>query len=195
MRNSTHRRSTSDASRVAGFAVNTAMFLVVALAVGFLAPALMGYQRYVITSGSMTGTYDTGSVVFAEVVPTDELEVGDVITYVPPAETGITHLVTHRIVSIDNGEIRTQGDANPQVDPWTFQLADLEQPRVVAGVPYVGYLFLALADRTTRMVLIGIPAAIIALMALAELVRNVRRTPAPAVPVVATTRGDQTLAA
>lgn len=171
-------------SRVTAVVTNTAMLLVVALAVGFLAPALMGYQRYVITSGSMTGTYDTGSVVFAEVVPTDELEVGDVITYVPPAETGITHLVTHRIVSIDNGEFRTQGDANPQVDPWTFQLADLEQPRVVAGVPYVGYLFLALADRTTRMVLIGIPAAIIALLALAELIRHTRpEAETPAVPV------------
>ena len=42
--------------------------LIFALAV--LVPALLGYQRYVITSGSMTGTYDRGSLVFDKVVPT-----------------------------------------------------------------------------------------------------------------------------
>ena len=36
--------------------------LILALAV--LVPALLGFQRYVITSGSMTGTYDRGSLVF-----------------------------------------------------------------------------------------------------------------------------------
>ena len=33
----------------------------------------------------MTGTYDRGSLVFDEVVPVDDLKVGDVITYRPPA--------------------------------------------------------------------------------------------------------------
>ena len=32
-------------------------------------PAALGWQRYVITSGSMTGTYDRGSLVLDEVVP------------------------------------------------------------------------------------------------------------------------------
>ena len=44
--------------------------LILALAV--LVPALLGYQRYVITSGSMTGTYDRGSLVFDKVVPSSE---------------------------------------------------------------------------------------------------------------------------
>ena len=43
-------------------------------------PALMGWERYVIVSGSMTGTYDRGSLVFDEVVATKSLKVGDVIT-------------------------------------------------------------------------------------------------------------------
>ena len=33
-----------------------------------LLPGLLGYQRYVITSGSMTGTYDRGSIVFEQVL-------------------------------------------------------------------------------------------------------------------------------
>ena len=57
-------------------------------------PGLFGYQRYVITSGSMTGTYDRGSVVFADVVPVSDLRVGDVITYTPPPGSGPDGLVT-----------------------------------------------------------------------------------------------------
>jgi signal peptidase I len=41
-----------------------------------LLPVAFGYQRYVITSGSMTGTCDQGSIVFDKTVPTSDLEVG-----------------------------------------------------------------------------------------------------------------------
>ena len=42
-------------------------------------------------------------------------------------------------------------------------------------MPYVGYAFIALHDRTLRMVLIGIPAALIALASLVQLARGLRR--------------------
>lgn len=174
----THR-SRSGAARTRGVLVNLGLGLVMMAALAFLLPSLMGLQRYVIMGGSMEGTYDLGSVVFEELVPVSELAVGDVITYVPPAESGIDTLVTHRIVSIDGADLRTQGDANPAVDPWTFQLTAATQPRVVGHVPYVGYAFMALADRGTRMALIGLPAALIALWSLVELARALRprRTP------------------
>ncbi|MEX2465191.1 MAG: hypothetical protein WD428_04855, partial [Gaiellaceae bacterium] len=47
-----------------------------ALAALMLLPGLFGYQRYVITSGSMTGSYDRGSVVVDDVVPVADLKVG-----------------------------------------------------------------------------------------------------------------------
>ena len=169
----THR-SRSGAARARGVLVNLGLGLVMLAALAFLLPSLMGLQRYVIMGGSMEGTYDLGSVVFEEVVPVEELRVGDVITYVPPAESGIDTLVTHRITEIDGADFRTQGDANPAVDPWTFQLTAATQPRVVAHVPYVGFAFMALADRGTRMALIGLPAALIALWSLVELARALR---------------------
>ena len=100
----------------------------------------------------MEGTYDLGSVVFEESVPVADLEVGDVITYVPPADSGIDTLVTHRIIKIDGTTFQTQGDANPDPDPWTFELTAATQSRVTSSLPYVGYLFIALGDRSTRMV-------------------------------------------
>ena len=169
----THR-SRSGAARARGLLVNLGLGLVMLVALAFLLPSLMGLQRYVIMGGSMEGTYDLGSVVFEEVVPVEDLRVGDVITYVPPAESGIDTLVTHRIPEIDGADFRTQGDANPAVDPWTFQLTAATQPRVVAHVPYVGFAFMALADRGTRMALIGLPAALIALWSLVELARALR---------------------
>src|SRR5437763_8440391 len=63
-----------------------------------LVPSLLGFQRYVITGGSMTGTIDRGSLVFDKAVPVSQLRVGDVITYTPPASSSPTGRVTHRIV-------------------------------------------------------------------------------------------------
>jgi signal peptidase len=172
--------------RAGRWAVNGLCLLVMALALAFLLPAAFGLQRYVITGGSMEGTYDLGSVVFEESVPVSELQVGDVITYVPPAESGIDTLVTHRIITIDGTTFQTQGDANPDPDPWTFELTAATQSRVTSSVPYVGYLVIALGDRSTRMVVIGVPAAIIALASLVELLQALRRKPAVVVSTAST---------
>ena len=159
--------------------VNLICVAVMLLAVAFIVPSAFGLQRYVITGGSMEGSISVGSVVFAEVVPVSDLRVGDVITYMPPPDSGIDNLVTHRIVSIEDGVYRTQGDANPGVDPWTFKLPHATQARVSYDVPYVGYAFMALADRETRMLLIGVPAGLIALMSLVQLVGALRRPERP----------------
>jgi signal peptidase I len=140
-------------------------------------PALAGWQRYVIVSGSMTGTYDRGSLVLDDVVPVASLKVGDVITYRPPSSSGVDHLVTHRIHAIGRGPhgqrvFRTKGDANPVADPWTFTLGGPRQARVRLGVPYAGFAVSALSDRRARMLLVGLPAALIALATLGRLWRE-----------------------
>jgi signal peptidase I len=146
-----------------------------------IAPSLLGWERYVITTGSMTGTYDPGSLVLDEVVPTKSLRVGDVITYKPPPNAGPKGLVTHRIVKIrkdkKTGQLvyRTKGDNNQTADPWQFLLPDKEQARVKMGVPKVGFFLAALADRTVRMIIIGLPAALIALFVLVGLWRDAGR--------------------
>jgi signal peptidase len=153
----------------------------VALAAAVLVPALLGFQRYVITSGSMTGTYDRGSLVYDRVVPTASLKVGDVITYDPPAGAGPAGLVTHRLVSITpqpSGArvFRTKGDANPVVDPWTFTLQNRTQARAAFHLPFAGFALAALADRRLRMLLIGVPALLVALSVLAALWRDAGQT-------------------
>jgi signal peptidase I len=145
-----------------------------------LLPGLLGYQRYVITSGSMTGTYDRGSVVFDEVVPVTDLRVGDAITYTPPPGSGPSGRITHRIVWIGSDKfgrhvLRTKGDANEAADPWTFTLDGATQARVAFHVPYVGYVLAFLAMRQARMILIGVPALLIALAVIVGFSRDARR--------------------
>jgi signal peptidase len=159
------------ARRAGRLASGAALLAALTVAAAVLAPALLGYQRYAIVSGSMTGTYDRGSLVFSEVVPVRSLRVGDVITYQPPRGAGPDHLITHRIVSIRDGAFRTKGDANATQDPWKFTLSEPTQARARFGLPYAGYLLLALADRQLRVLVIGMPALLIALVALGRLWR------------------------
>jgi signal peptidase len=157
--------------RVLGIVLGAAALI---LAVAVLVPALLGYQRYVITSGSMTGTYGRGSLVFDRVVPTASLRAGDVITFRPPGHAG---LVTHRIASIRTAAgqrvFTTKGDANRVADAWgAIALHDARQARVAFHLPYLGYGLAALSDRRVRMIVIGVPALLIALAALAGLWRD-----------------------
>ena len=168
-----------------GAALATALFAAcLGLAGLMLLPGLFGYQRYVITGGSMTGAYDRGSVVFDEVVPVADLRVGDVITYTPPPGSGPSGRITHRIVWIGSDQFgrrafRTKGDANEAVDPWTFALDGAKQARVAFHVPYVGYVLSVLAIRQARMLLVGLPALLIAFAVLAGFRRDVRKAGMP----------------
>jgi signal peptidase len=168
----------SIAARIGSAIVNIVVLAVTLAGVGYLAPSLLGYERYVITGGSMSGTFEKGSIAFEKRTPVEDVKVGDVITYLPPADSGVTHLVTHRIISdkiLENGQrqLRTQGDANPDPDPWKFSLTEGTQPVVKATVPHLGWVFVAMADREIRMLVVGIPAVLIALMSLLELVKGV----------------------
>ena len=144
------------------------------LALALVVPALLGWQRYAIVSGSMSGTYDRGSLVYDDVVPVGRLRVGDFITYRPPTAD---HLITHRIAWIGRARdgarlFRTRGDANPVADPWTFRLDRPAQARVRFGIPYAGYVVAALARRDVRLVGIALPALLLAAWSLIGLWRR-----------------------
>lgn len=189
----TARRRCSSAARTSLRAL-PAMLTCAALALAalMLVPPLLGYERYVITGGSMSGTIERGSIAFADVVPVAALDEGDVITYAPPPRSGIEGLVTHRIISVKidrSGEavFRTQGDTNPDPDPWRFGLSAPTQARYELSVPYLGYAFAALGTREVRMIVIGLPALLIALSLLTRLWREAgveaeRRRSAKAMP-------------
>ncbi len=150
--------------------------ILVGVAALMLVPQLLGLERYVITGGSMEPTIKRGSLVFDRVVAAEDLRRGDVVTYLPPAGEGPGTLVTHRIVwrgRDAKGRLgfRTKGDANASVDPWRFSLG-ARQAKVVLAIPYAGYVLDFLSGRTARMLLIGLPALLVAIAVLAGLWRD-----------------------
>lgn len=161
-------RMVTNVTAVAGFT----------LAALFLVPGLVGFERYVITGGSMSGSFERGSLVFEREVPVSDLKVGDIITYRPPADSGIHELVTHRIDSIEPTKqgplFRTRGDANASADNWNFMLEAPTQARLDIAVPHAGWVLIALADKDLRMIIIGVPAAMIAIRSLFEVARVLR---------------------
>lgn len=169
------------ARRIGSVVITTASVVGMLIVALMLVPAVLGFDRYVITGGSMSGTFERGALVLEREVPVTDLKAGDIITYLPPAESGVTELVTHRILSVtedasaDGGLVfRTKGDANAAADPWTFTLAAPLQPRVEGWVPMLGWVFIALSMPAVRMLAIGIPAALIALLYVRDLIRELR---------------------
>ncbi|HEU4701774.1 MAG TPA: signal peptidase I, partial [Conexibacter sp.] len=156
------------------FGSNLAMMALFCLAAVMLVPAALGFHRYVILTGSMTGTYDPGSIVYDRPVPTSSLRVGDAITYAPPPGASLHDRVTHRIYRIaaarDGRRVfQTKGDFNELPDNWRFTLPQPTQDKVVFHIPYAGYAFELLSVPQYRKIAIGIPAVLVAMWVIAGL--------------------------
>lgn len=90
-----------------------------------------------VLSNSMRPTASAGDVAITQGVPIGSVHVGDVITFYPPASS---QAVMHRITSLRDGAITTRGDANSVDDPWHVRLTGTTGYRLVAVVPYLGWL-------------------------------------------------------
>jgi signal peptidase len=110
---------------------------VMAVGVGILVlVANLHFQT--VTSGSMRPTISPGDVAVTQTVTVSSLKMGDVIVFYPPGVT--SEPVMHRIVSVVNGVITTRGDANNVDDPWQVTLGGTTAYRMVAIVPFIGWL-------------------------------------------------------
>lgn len=90
-----------------------------------------------VLSNSMRPTFSAGDLVVTGPVLTSSLRVGDVITFIQP---GSNRPLIHRITSLQDGVIATRGDANSVDDPWHLTLTGTTANRLVAVVPYLGWL-------------------------------------------------------
>ena len=113
------------------------LILLLGVAATILAPMLLGYKEMAVLSGSMEPNIPVGSIVYVKPMEADQLEVGDVCTYM--LEDG-SNYVTHRVISIDpeNQTLVTQGDANESPD------GDVAFSQVLGEaqfhLPYLGFI-------------------------------------------------------
>ncbi|RBY95810.1 signal peptidase I [Blastococcus sp. TF02-8] len=108
------------------------------LAVG---PHVFGYRTLTMLTASMAPEIEPGDMTIATPIDVSDVTEGMVLTYHMPIEDGA--LVTHRVVSVERGAegevlIRTKGDANTAIDPWTASLQGDTVYQVRAVVPGLG---------------------------------------------------------
>ncbi len=122
---------------------------------------LFGYNTYAIKSGSMEPDLREGSVAVTSPTSPRALKVGDIIAW---RSSSRSPAVLHRIVAVtyEDGEPRfvTQGDQNRTPDATPVALAG-PGDRMVYSVPYAGYILNFAQRPPGRMVLIGIPLALL----------------------------------
>jgi signal peptidase len=118
------------------------VLIVGAVCIGLLAaaPGLLGLHSQVVAGGSMTPTIPLGSVAISRTIDIDDVNLGDVVVFVPPGSSHVR--VMHRVVSKKrHGNIltvRTKGDANHFIDPHRVQMKG-QGEEVVAHIPFLGY--------------------------------------------------------
>ncbi len=88
--------------------------LIFLAAAALMGPRLLGYDPFIVESGSMEPLIPTGGIAYINTRDTD-VAVGDVVTFRLNGTGGDT-LVTHRIVREAGGAFITQGDANEAED-------------------------------------------------------------------------------
>ena len=156
-----------------------------ACATGLALLALVAVARLVlhvgvapVLSDSMVPTFSAGDLVVTRLVDARDLRVGDVPAVVPPGESSP---YVHRIVEVRPGArpvLVTRGDANGVADPWRAELTTEQVPVVVASVPAVGHLLVALGSSSSRALLV----ALLGLAVTALAVSQVLLVPAPRRP-------------
>ena len=147
-----------------------------------LLPRTGWYRTLTVLSGSMQPTFSPGDFVVAAPKTSDEVQVGDVLVYQIPV--GDHHVESHRIVQILGRRpslvVRTKGDANRVMDPWTAVLDGNRFWTVRGTVPYAGRAILWLrAPRTHEIVTYFLPA-LVAILFLHLIWRRSEEDDAPA---------------
>jgi signal peptidase len=127
--------------------------VVLAAAALVVVPKLTGSVPLTVLTGSMSPTYDPGSVVVVRPTPVDELEIGDVITF--QERSGDPTVVTHRIIGVGLGadgerQFTTQGDANDDADPEPVGAVQV-RGEVWYAVPLAGYVATAIGSHTREL--------------------------------------------
>lgn len=103
---------------------------------------LDGGRWFFVETPSMGTAAPVGTLILSTPTTVANLEVGDVISFVPPNSTDKTY--THRIVDITaDGLISTRGDVNGATDPWQLTDANLVG-KVTTILPGLGWLIRAL---------------------------------------------------
>lgn len=155
---------------IAGNILFTVVLIAMVIVVGFMVkgkldggvPSVGPYRLYVVLSGSMSPTFDTGSIIGVVKAAPEVVQVGDIITFKSPEDQ--EKIITHRVVDVENknGQLQfiTRGDANNANDQAPLPATNLIGKEQFA-IPYGGYVTNFASSKKGLLVLIVIPALLV----------------------------------
>lgn len=124
------------------------------------------FNAYVVLSGSMLPEIAIKDIVVTKKVPQEELDVGDIITFISPDTRYGGISITHRIIekfydqSLGTYTYRTQGDNNNVADSALVPNANI-LGKVILKIPKLGYLQDLLASKGGLIIVVLIPCLVI----------------------------------
>lgn len=134
-----------------------------------------GIGIYTVLTGSMSPTFDAGSVIIVREIKPEDIMLHDIITF--KASTDSNVMVTHRVIKINNDggnyEFITKGDAN-DVKDFTPVTAERIVGRVVYAIPKLGAM-----TSTLRPVIYGVVIVLVVLLLWPDKKKKGRKKGAP----------------
>jgi signal peptidase len=164
--------------RLLRLTLGLALLLVLAVVFAGVLPTYFGAESFTVYSGSMEPNIHVGALAVVRPAKVSAFHAGDVITYRLPTQPDV--VVTHRLIAIEQGEdgrirFRTKGDAN-NVEDLVLVDQGAVLGRVVYSVPYLGYLIEFSKSGRGRLLLVGLPALLLALDFLRDRLTKQRRS-------------------
>ena len=134
------------------------------IAMYLLVPFFTGEESILIVlSGSMTPLMLPGDMIIIKNISPEELSPEDVMAFRYTQPDGSKVFVTHRIVSIEEGDERlfkTKGDANEEEDDFFVPASDVVG-KLVFVIPFAGYLPGASKNKKVLLTTIIIPSLLL----------------------------------
>lgn len=124
------------------------------------------FNAYVVLSGSMLPHIQIKDIVVTKKIPAEELEVGDIITFIAPDSRYGGISITHRILdkyydeSLGSYTYRTKGDANNVADSALVPNSNI-LGKVILKIPKLGYLQDLLSSKGGLIFVVLIPCLVI----------------------------------
>lgn len=117
-------------------------------------PDFFGYKSFVIMSGSMKPTINTGDAILVKEISEDEIKINDIVSFWQDGTN-----VTHRIIEIteENGikKYKTKGDNNQTADKESITYEQIEG-RYQFRIPQFGRIIEILKSKITWIILVFI---------------------------------------
>lgn len=135
--------------KIIRLAIHGLEICLITLGVMFLLLKAEGMNIYVVLSGSMNPTVETGSVVLVDTEYEDYV-IGDIVTYKIDDQ-----LVTHRIVEMEEDICRTKGDANEVPDSGVIKKSQI-LGKVKYVIPTLGYVISYMQSKKVILILLTV---------------------------------------